>query len=64
MKEKIEPIESKSEALIRIEKDRMSIEKHEQANIPKSGTFFNYKIITLKELEQKNIDAYKAKHKL
>ncbi len=32
--------------------------------VPRSGHFFNFKIITLKDLQDKNIAEYKERHKL
>ncbi len=63
MFEKDEPLETKEETQARIERQRLSIFKYyNDPSVPKSST--KEKVITLKELQQRNIDDYKARHKL
>ena len=55
MKNKTESLETKEETIRRIEWQRLSIMKFKaEPVVARSGTFFDEKVITLKEVQQMN----------
>lgn len=51
----IDKLETMKQEEKRIEQDRLSIAKYNtEDKVPRNGTFFSFKIITLKELQEKN----------